>query len=221
MARLFDDASSQYLEVASALGAVQPLSMACWFNSDDTAANQTLISIGTNGGNARWQMTALGATGGDPVQALSTNSGGTANAAVTTSGFSANTWHHGCAVFASDTSRTAYIDGGNSATATTSITVSGTDTTRIGARGTTVGVYMSGMIAEAAIWSVALTADDVLSLSKAVSPLLVRPEGLIAYWPLIGKFSTEIDIVGGAGLTVSGATAAAHPRMFYPHSRGR
>ena len=74
---------------------------------------------------------------------------------------------------------------------------------------------MSGDIAEAAIWNIALDDADVALLAKAFDPRMVRPEGLVFYAPLIGRYSPEIDRRGGLGLTVTGAVASVHPRMFH------
>lgn len=78
------------------------------------------------------------------------------------------------------------------------------------------GLYFSGDIAEAAIWSAALTAEEFAVLAAGASPLLVRPGALVNYWPIVGRHGPEIDLVGGNDLTVNGAVASDHPRMFYP-----
>ena len=54
---------------------------------------------------------------------------------------------------------------------------------------------MNGRLAEIAIWNAALTDDEVLSLSKGVSPLRVDPQNLVAYWPLYGNGSPEPNYV--------------------------
>lgn len=217
MAILFDDASSEYLEYAGAVRSSQALSMACWFNTDDNTIGQALISIGTNGGVAKWVLSAAGNVASDPVRATSFNTGGTSAASSTTS-FSMNTWHHAGAVFASNTSRTAYLDGVAAAANTTSIAVSGIDRTTIGARwSTTLDQYMSGMIAEAAVWSGSLTDADMLMLSKGFCPLMVKPATLIAYWPLIGRSDPSVEKHGGFGMTWNNTPQpAAHPRIIYP-----
>lgn len=46
MARLFDDASSQYLETDSTVLAAHPFTLACWAKSDDLAVDQVLIFLG-------------------------------------------------------------------------------------------------------------------------------------------------------------------------------
>ena len=85
--------------------------------------------------------------------------------------------------------------------------------------GATNNNSMDGYMAEAAVWNVALTSAEVSVLSKGYSPLLVRPQSIVSYWPLIGRTSPEIDLVGGYGMTlVNAPTTAAHPRIIYPTS---
>jgi hypothetical protein len=79
--------------------------------------------------------------------------------------------------------------------------------------------FMSGDIAEAAMWDVALGDDEVLMLGVGFSPLCIRPQSLVAYWPLVGRHSPEIDMIGKFDMTVTGAAAANHPRIFLGHKR--
>ncbi len=48
-----------------------------------------------------------------------------------------------------------------------------------------MGSYMSDSSVEEANWNVALTDAEVAALASGVSPLLVRPENLVRYRPLI------------------------------------
>lgn len=61
---------------------------------------------------------------------------------------------------------------------------------------------MSGDVAHVALWNVALTDDEVASLAAGVSPLRMRRDALIAYWPVGGQ-SPEPDVVGGFDLVVT------------------
>jgi len=120
---------------------------------------------------------------------------GNFSSAQTTTNASQDTWHHLCGVFAASDDRTAYLDGGNKGTDATDLSPDYVDLTAIGAfKDNTPGEYCSGRIAEAAIWNVALTDAEVAILADGFSPLLVRPASLVAYWPLIGRYSPEIDI---------------------------
>jgi hypothetical protein len=78
-----------------------------------------------------------------------------------------------------------------------------------------------GLIAHPAIWNVALTDEEVAALGAGASPLTIRPWALVFYAPYLGRDSSEIDIVGGRILTVTGASASnTEPRISWP-SRGR
>ena len=70
------------------------------------------------------------------------------------------------------------------------------------------------------MWDVALTDDEVATLAKGVCPLFVRPGNLLAYWPLIGNNSPEIDCVGRFEMTLTNSPGtSAHPRVYMPRQR--
>lgn len=214
MARLFNDAVSDFLKNTSAVVVATPLTLAAWFYSDDATANQTLISLGdTATNNNYFRLAIAGAVAGDPVRAQAEYAAGPSQADSTT-GYSANTWHHACAVFASDLSKAAYIDGGSKGTNATLAAPSSIDATAIGRlEKATPAQYMSGRIAYPAIWAAALT-DAEVSVLRFVRPCYVRPASLIAYWPLYGRISPEIDVWGNFNMTVTGAVAADHPKLI-------
>ncbi len=207
MALLFNDANSQFAEVDSSPISAFPWTMACWFRSDDITIDQVLMWLGDK--DTADQYVFLGAAGtraGDTVLAL-TDAGGI-SFAETSTGYSVNTWHHAAGVWVSATDRRAYIDGGSKGTnATSRVLSNASDRVSIGRAGdSTPGNYMSGRIAEAAIWDVALTDTEIARLLR--QPFgRVRPASLVSYWPLWGLHgsSNEIDISGnGRGLTLSG-----------------
>ena len=75
-----------------------------------------------------------------------------------------------------------------------------------------------GYTAEAALWDVGLSDDEMAALAKGFSPLLVRPESLRSYWPILGAGAPEPNLVdSGANLTVTGSVPKAdHPRIIMP-----
>ncbi len=215
MSRAFVAASTQYLELDAALISNVPATLACWFNSDTITATQALLAlVDKDDDNDRLILFAAGATAGDPVLAQTTNLTGASSVATTSTGYSANTWHHAAGVFAANNDRRAFIDGGSKGTDTTTRTMTGgqIDRVSIGRNGSlTAGSYMSGRIAEAALWSVALSDVEIAALASRVSPRRIRPESLLAYWPLWGLHSPEIDLgTNNRQLTVTGATLANH-----------
>lgn len=206
------DGTDDYIEAASAVVAGSPLTLACWFNSDSATANQTLVSITNAGGQERFILRASGAVTGDPIQAISV-AGNNSSAADSATGYSANTWHHAAAVFASATSRVAYIDGVGGTAETTSRTVGTLTTTRIGV---TVGAgvrtqYMNGRLAEVAVWNVALDAAEIAALADGYRPSLIRPDSLRMYVPLIREVA---DYSRAVSLTTSGPVVAVHTRRI-------
>ena len=222
MARAFDDASLQGLRVTSAVVSAYPCTMACRFNCDDDAKTNKIMEVSNTATpqNDFFFMAAAGDIAGDPVQGYIRSAGATARAVVTSTGFTANTWHHACFVATNSTSRTIYLDAGGAVEDTNSSNfITGADVTLIGRREQVGAIptnsYFSGNLAEGAIWNVALTAAEVAILAKGYSPLLVRPQNLVAYWPMIRD--TDDDIVGGFSMTpLNSPTIAAHPRVLYP-----
>lgn len=115
--------SSQYLSASSTLLANEPISMVAHFNPDDVTGEYTIASLGNNGSSGYYRLEARGSAGGDPVRASKDNDAGSGEViANTSSGYSASAWHIAGANFGSDTSRDAFINGGNKGSNTTSRT---------------------------------------------------------------------------------------------------
>lgn len=72
----------------------------------------------------------------------------------------------------------------------------------------------NGSIAEIAIWSAVLNADEISSLDDGFSPKLIRPQSLIHHWSLVRNTN---DIVGGENFTANNTTIDEHPRIILPH----
>ncbi len=218
MARDFDG-STGYLGLTSAIITAEPLTMACWINPDNATVSVVAMSISNAAGNARWQLSARGAAAGDPIGATVVNAASGAGTSNTSTSYSAGAWQHIAAVFASSSSRASYLNGGGAVEDTASVTSIGAlDRTSIGASlvSSAVTTPFDGRLAEAAFWNVALTTEEIQRLSLGFSPLLVRPESIVAYVPIIGRTSPETNLKGTA-FTVNGtATQASHPRIIYP-----
>lgn len=220
MARAFASASSQYLEYAGAVVTATPLTMACWAQVNNITANHWLMALADSAdGDSVVGIRCAGAVANDPIQArLITATGSSAIASINNYP-GAGTWFHAAGVFASATSRFVYLDGTQSTESTTNRAMPTVDRTSIGRKGgLTAEEYLDGRAAEAGIWNVALTANEIASLAKGASPLMIRPNALVAYWPLHGRFSPEPDWFGASTpMTVTSATQAAHPpKIVYP-----
>lgn len=214
MAREFNG-SNQYLEIGSAPVTAAPLTLAAWAYFDTLGSGREVMCL--NDASATVQTFRLVYSHGALAMAAIAQDGSTGQANSSTTP-STGTWHHCCAVFSSTTSRTAYLDGGNSGSNATSISPSGIDRSNIAAfrNGTDpVVLHLDGRVAEAAIWSAALSAAEVASLGDGFAPPLIRPDALVAYWPLIRD--GDKDRIGGFDLTaVNTPTVGSHPPIIYP-----
>lgn len=223
MARDFNG-STQYAENATAVAGTFPFTISAWFNPDSATAAMAIASIG-NDASATSDVLGLllGGTAVSPNTRVIAYSAaaGAGTQAFASSSYSTGSWQHGAAVFASTTSRTAYYNGGNSGADATSSNPANRNVTNVATAfaGTTNGhiFLFDGRIAEVGFWNVALGADEIGVLGLGVSPLLVRPQSLVAYYPLVGRYSPEIDLKGGLGLTLTNSPVVAdHCRIIQP-----
>jgi len=224
MARLFDDAQNEYSEIDQAVLSGRPLAMVCWFNTDDDTSTQSLMIITDK--SAAFDYLRLYIHGNNDITAYD-RSATASDGAKELTGFAVNTWHHACGIFVSATDRRVILNGTLKATNATNVgAINNLDRTSLG-RYSVIGSetnYLSGMIAEAAIYDLSAypgdTAADkadyfekaIASMAKGFIPLFY-PLGLKAYWPLIRGLN---DRVGGYNLTASGTTVSAHPRIIQP-----
>jgi hypothetical protein len=122
----------------------------------------------------------------------------------------AGVWQHG--------SRALYVNGTEEFSQASNVSLDPAKATEFYIGQDHSGKWWKGGIAEAAAYSVVLTAGEIAMLAAGFSPLMVRPESLIGYWPLGGAYSNDnMDIVGGNTLTTNGGPIAEpHPRIIYP-----
>lgn len=211
MARLFDNASSEYLSYAGTVYVTRPFTMAAWFYADESLETKMFAQGDTD----QMQFFGLGVLNTDYAQ-WHVRSGGTSYAAESSNTFSINSWHHACGVETASDDRTVYLDGGNSGTNSNTVNPTGIDNATIGAlaaSGTQVA-HFSGRVAECGLWSVALTADEVTMLASGIRPIYVRPQNLVMYVPLWRD--EDEDYVGGVSFTATnGPTVATHPPIIF------
>jgi hypothetical protein len=221
MSRLFDDAASQYLEYAGAVVSSVPLTMACWFKTDDDTVNSHLMCVGQDSASEYFTLEARCADAGDYLQAVTRSVAGGRRTATTSAGMSAGTWYHCCGVFSATNARKVYLNGGNAGTDANDVTPSGLNRTRIAYLKSLASYHLSGRIAWPGIWNVALTDAEVAELAAGAFPPSIRPASIVDLWDLTRNVDPETSWVGSHNLTVSGATyssddpAVAMPGYVY------
>jgi hypothetical protein len=216
MARSFVASSTQYLLRGELVRDSYPLTLACWFRSTNVDAWQSLISVSDSSSGNHYVNLEIRGDIVDQLRLIVRDAAGY-KYAQTTSGYSANTWHHACGVAASSTDRRVFIDGGSKGTNSEAKSFPAyVNRTGIGALvRNIISACMDGYVAEAAVWGAALTDAEVAILAKGYSPLFVRRQSIAAYWPLIRD--VDIDIVGGYNLTgYNSPGMAPHPRVICP-----
>lgn len=208
------DGTNQYLRTSSFPVSALPITIACWFKGN-----------GSPGAGAFWPVVVAhhSTNGSRVILAISTtdivasivDAAGTVTAdngrATATNTYSSGVLTHACAVHTSLSSRTVYVNGINSAISTTSYVSFNIERLSI-ATNHAAGSFFNGQIADVGIWSVALTADEIVSLSKGIACNHIRPQSLVFYAPLIRNL---VDIRGGLSITNNnGATISDHPRIY-------
>jgi hypothetical protein len=205
MAYQFTGTSSRYLSTPATTLTAPPLTIAAWCYQSSLATG-TIASASPATGN---YVGILSLVGG-PIRLVF----GSRDVDTTTSA-TAGTWNHAAGVYASTTSKTAYLNGvGNTDTSSLGASIISAPAALVGARRLNGGlaVYYTGLIAEVGIWDVALTPEEIASLAKGMTCDKVRPQSLVYYAPLVRDLQ---DVRGGLTITNNnGATVANHPRVY-------
>lgn len=211
--------TSQYINGSSSPVSNMPLTIACWMKPTSVSAGvfQMIIQINLNS----QPTTTTGAyrlllpTNNTILRCSQVTNGTAANSDSASNSLSANTWAHCAGVFSSTTSRTGYVNGVASTTNTTSLSAPTVGTINIGAaiiNNSSASTYLSGNIAEIGVWSVALTAAEIASLSKGLSCRNIQPQSLVFYAPLIRDLN---DIARGITISnINSSTVSDHPRIY-------
>lgn len=213
MARNFVKASSEYFTLGSAILTAYPLTFACWAKTNTAAAEQFAFTLALDD---RERLAGL-SVGTDlkvyaGVRAANSSSNATTSATVTS-----GVWHHLCGVWTNTSSRDVYLDGGNKVSNTITRTPSTPTSTQIANR-LAEARHWNGDLAEWAVWNVSLTDAEIEVLAHGVSPYLIRPAALIAYYPLQEASGNALDFSGsGFDMTDTNTVGVAdHPAVIYP-----
>jgi len=186
MARRFDDGSTQYLMATGAPISGPPFTFAGWVNTDDVTHDSMIVSCGNSGGGDYFGLYVAGATAGDPINMI-TRGVAAGYAASSTSGVTANTWHHAVGQVVSATEYYAYIDGANRGSNNQNAGAITVNRTSIGVSAdNTPYAYCSGAIAEPVIYDCLLSYWAIRALARGVPPWMIYPNHWLGFWLPMG-----------------------------------
>lgn len=152
-------------------------------------------------------------TSPDRLLFQATDGVGTASSVAAVS-YTVGAWQMATGVATSLTSRTVYLNGGNSVTNTTSKDITTPTKWYIGGSysGGVENPSFDGEIAEVGIWNVALTAAEVASMFAGHPPSSIRPNALRVYVPLIRNIQ---DVCAATtSITTQGTAPTPHVRRY-------
>lgn len=218
MSRSFNG-TTDFGENGNGIITATPLTLSAWIYPTNVASiAQTILAFTRKTTTVEYFVVRINAN--NAVGAVSTN-GASVAVASSSATLSNNTWQHACAVFASATDRRAFKDGANKGTNATSVTPGTINTATLACNynsGSISNVFQ-GRIAFASAWNVALDDSEVAALGKGMSPLLIRPASIKAYWPLYGNDSPELEyLTNKFNMTLTGTSKAEQPRLYSPFS---
>lgn len=217
MARSFSSASSQYLNLGTAAGLQITGDISISF-SMKTSTTSALVIMSCYNGSSPYTGWGVG-IGQTTVGKLCYWSSGNGAWRGSNTSVNDNAWRH-CGITVNGTGASAgkfFVDGVADGTFTQTAPGAWTGQKVIGYNNELV--YFNGSLAEMAVWNVSLTAAEMAALSAGYSADQIRPGSLVAYWPLIGRLSPEIELWSGYNGTLTNAPAQdAHPRIIYPSS---
>jgi hypothetical protein len=190
-----------------------PLTIFSVVYPNNVTSSVFIANIGASDSNAYVGISLEGNSLNDPVAATYRNAAASAGSSFKDS-YVANIWQYVTGVFTSSASRTVFLDSVAGTTNTLNITDLGT-MSRVGIgflNRQTPALWANARIGDTAIWSAALTSDEVISLYKGYKPSRIRPQSLVFYAPLIRNIQ---DVARGLSLTNNNtATVADHPRVY-------
>jgi len=192
MAIVFDSSDgdgADYLTSTSASTVTgPPLTLACWVNPSTLTGHDACIAVGSSGSNEAYALNLRATYKKVTMESRDSSGGSIAQAA---DDYRADAWQHVAGVCTSSVSRQAFLDGVGGTVSTTSRTPSSVDRIRIGEWSAVWSRPFDGMIAECAIWNVALSDGDIQAMASGLTPTLIRPDSLVSYYPLVRNYIDE------------------------------
>ena len=212
--------STQYLESTTAVVTGLPVTFSCWVYPTAISRFQAAMCISRATGAVDQDLLRLIVYNTNVIEAASFQAT-TPTVSTTIGTITANAWHHLAATFSSSGGQFVWLNGTKSSSGGNSRVPAGLDRTSIGRQivNSTQFFPWQGRIAEAAVYSVVLDDAEIAAMADGYTPLQIRPQSLVAYYPLGGHYG-QLDVdrwKNRYDLTAyNSPTWADHPRVIYP-----
>lgn len=216
MARSLASGSLQYLVKTGFQAGTFPITLTAWFRPLTIAAGFYQRIATWMGGSSNVMACLLLNYPNSGYLANQVYKGGT-NALPSKAGVTANNWHHG-AVVSTSTSCTVYLNGSQGSTQTY------IDPAFTGVTNFYIGYipsiqYYNGQVCEVGVYNAELSLSEINALYRGYTPLEIRPQSLVAYYPLGGHYG-QLDLDRWKNKydlsPASSPTWYEHPRVIYP-----
>jgi hypothetical protein len=207
MAYDFLQASDRYFEADNQITSIGvPMTVSVRQRYPNTNATRFLWGIYQNPASQDNQYSGSNSTGSTFDINARTTASGVASVALP----GTNQWFNALGLFASTTSRTAYVNATAGTPNTDSRSITTEISIRIGRRA--LANAFTGQLAEFAIWNAALTVGEINSLAQGFKPPRIRPQSLLYYVPLVRNVH---ELRSGITFTaVNAPVVFAHPRVY-------
>jgi hypothetical protein len=213
MSAVFDSTKSSTLELGSAVVTAAPLTMALrYVQTANTGGRAMGLSNHTSASD--WYL-----MGNPPTAELQVFDAG-ANKTATSGLTKRYKWSSSVGIASSITSAQSVTDGVVGAVFATSVNPSGLDRTNIGGRYASGSLaYISAMMADVAIWNVALTIQEALAYCAGTSPRWIRPRNLVAFFPFDNDLLDHCPAPNVYANTAVSLSAYNPPKLVLPSLR--
>ena len=190
--------NADYFIQGTAVATDFPMTMMVWVYVETlpTAHGDEYGLIGvtrSTGGSDRSYIRIDDSSSQNRPQMVIGNTAGSFSLVTHTNSISANTWHFICGVANSGSDLSIWLDSTEVNSSVTSRTVSGLNSTSIGAYqfASSVNDIAEAWIEWGTIWDVALSDREVQALAAGAWPPSIRPESIVGCWPLMEKANSD------------------------------
>lgn len=224
MSVLFDGSTDYFTLTGSPIGALDTFTFGAWFYPHNNTANKFIQHHHTNSGSTQsYMMTARDSNNLRFVSYAGSADTMNSTDATPSSTYTVNAWNIGFCVKAADNDREVQIDDDNAATDTSTSNPNTMTHHNIGRHASSTSTYFDGELACLFVYNIALSVAERNALAAGFSPLLVRPEALVCYVPMLAYNDGDdlTDLITGNTYSANGSPVqgTSNPAIIHPSAQ--